>query len=132
MRSRRSRASAPTVPGLGIVVRLSAFDMVPYREARRIGVGEPEAVRDAQYGIRRSAVVDSDDEDLDAALDDARARARACSRGSASGGSASPAGSPYYNPHMQRPAMFPPLDGYEPPEDPLRGVARQIAGDRDA
>jgi 2,4-dienoyl-CoA reductase-like NADH-dependent reductase (Old Yellow Enzyme family) len=22
--------------------------------------------------------------------------------------------------------MFPPLDGYEPPEDPLRGVARQI------
>jgi hypothetical protein len=35
-------------------------------------------------------------------------------------------GSPYYNPHVQRPAMFPPLDGYEPPEDPLRGVARQI------
>ena len=36
------------------------------------------------------------------------------------------AGSPYYNPHIQRPAIFPPLDGYEPPEDPLRGVARQI------
>ena len=36
------------------------------------------------------------------------------------------AGSPYYNPHMQRPAIFPPLDGYLPPEDPLRGVARQI------
>ena len=36
------------------------------------------------------------------------------------------AGSPYYNPHVQRPAIFPPLDGYEPPEDPLRGVARQI------
>jgi 2,4-dienoyl-CoA reductase-like NADH-dependent reductase (Old Yellow Enzyme family) len=36
------------------------------------------------------------------------------------------AGSPYYNPHVQRPALFPPLDGYEPPEDPLRGVARQI------
>jgi 2,4-dienoyl-CoA reductase-like NADH-dependent reductase (Old Yellow Enzyme family) len=36
------------------------------------------------------------------------------------------AGSPYYNPHIQRPATFPPLDGYEPPEDPLRGVARQI------
>jgi 2,4-dienoyl-CoA reductase-like NADH-dependent reductase (Old Yellow Enzyme family) len=35
------------------------------------------------------------------------------------------AGSPY-NPHIQRPATFPPLDGYEPPEDPLRGVARQI------
>jgi 2,4-dienoyl-CoA reductase-like NADH-dependent reductase (Old Yellow Enzyme family) len=37
------------------------------------------------------------------------------------------AGSPYYNPHMQRPALFPPSDGYLPPEDPLVGVARQIA-----
>ena len=37
------------------------------------------------------------------------------------------AGSPYYNPHMQRPAAFPPSDGYLPPEDPLAGVARQIA-----
>jgi NADPH2 dehydrogenase len=36
------------------------------------------------------------------------------------------AGSPYYNPHIQRPAMFPPSDGYQPPEDPLVGVARQI------
>src|SRR5688500_4724812 len=36
------------------------------------------------------------------------------------------AGSPYYCPHVQRPAAFPPIDGYEPPEDPLRGVARQI------
>jgi NADPH2 dehydrogenase len=36
------------------------------------------------------------------------------------------AGSPYYNPHIQRPALFPPSDGYLPPEDPLRGVARQI------
>jgi 2,4-dienoyl-CoA reductase-like NADH-dependent reductase (Old Yellow Enzyme family) len=36
------------------------------------------------------------------------------------------AGSPYYNPHIQRPALFPPIDGYSPPEDPLAGVARQI------
>ncbi len=36
------------------------------------------------------------------------------------------AGSPYYNPHIQRPAMFPPSDGYLSPEDPLVGVARQI------
>jgi 2,4-dienoyl-CoA reductase-like NADH-dependent reductase (Old Yellow Enzyme family) len=34
--------------------------------------------------------------------------------------------SPYYNPHYQRPAMFPPSDGYQPPEDPLIGVARQV------
>jgi len=36
------------------------------------------------------------------------------------------AGSPYYNPHIQRPATAPPSDGYQPPEDPLVGVARQI------
>jgi len=36
-------------------------------------------------------------------------------------------GSPYYNPHIQRPALFPPSDGYQPPEDPLAGVARQVA-----
>jgi 2,4-dienoyl-CoA reductase-like NADH-dependent reductase (Old Yellow Enzyme family) len=36
------------------------------------------------------------------------------------------AGSPYYNPHIQRPALFPPSDGYQPPEDPLVGVARQV------
>jgi 2,4-dienoyl-CoA reductase-like NADH-dependent reductase (Old Yellow Enzyme family) len=35
-------------------------------------------------------------------------------------------GSPYYNPHIQRPAIFPPIDGYLPPEDPLVGVCRQI------
>jgi 2,4-dienoyl-CoA reductase-like NADH-dependent reductase (Old Yellow Enzyme family) len=36
------------------------------------------------------------------------------------------AGSPYYNPHIQRPALYPPSDGYAPPEDPLKGVARQM------
>ena len=35
-------------------------------------------------------------------------------------------GSPYYNPHIQRPALFPPSDGYTPPEDPLVGVNRHI------
>ena len=36
------------------------------------------------------------------------------------------AGSPYYNPHIQRPAFYPPSDGYAAPEDPLAGVARQM------
>jgi len=36
------------------------------------------------------------------------------------------AGSPYYNPHVQRPALYPPSDGYHPPHDPLIDVARQI------
>lgn len=35
-------------------------------------------------------------------------------------------GSPYYTPHLTRPAYFPPSDGYQPPEDPLIGVARHI------
>ncbi|RMF41427.1 MAG: NADH:flavin oxidoreductase [Planctomycetota bacterium] len=34
--------------------------------------------------------------------------------------------SPYYSPHLQRPAIFPPSDGYPPPEDPLVGVARHL------
>jgi hypothetical protein len=37
------------------------------------------------------------------------------------------AGTPYYNPHVLRPAMFPPVDGYTPPEDPLKGVARHVS-----
>ena len=36
------------------------------------------------------------------------------------------AGSPYYNPHIQRPATYPPTDGYLPPEDPLLSVTRQL------
>jgi NADPH2 dehydrogenase len=40
------------------------------------------------------------------------------------------AGSPYYNPHIQRPALYPPSDGYLPPEDPLVGVARQMEAAR--
>jgi 2,4-dienoyl-CoA reductase-like NADH-dependent reductase (Old Yellow Enzyme family) len=40
------------------------------------------------------------------------------------------AGSPYYNPHIIRPALHPPSDGYLPPEDPLVGVARQIGAVR--
>ena len=36
------------------------------------------------------------------------------------------AGSPYYNPHIQRPALYAPSDGYQPPEDPLIGVGRQM------
>ena len=35
-------------------------------------------------------------------------------------------GSPYYNPHLQRPAAYPPSDGYQPPEDPLRQVAQHL------
>ena len=111
------------VPGLRIVVRLSAFDVVPFRK-RADGIGEPETVQDGAPDFGFGLI--EEDGAMDAALEEPRAVLRMleglgvrwiCVSG----------GSPYYNPHVQRPAMFPPLDGYDPPEDPLRGVARQIA-----
>ena len=108
-------------PGLGVGVRLSAFDAVPWHRGKD-GVGVPEGVP-ADY---RAAFGLIHDEGLEAALADSRELLRlleslgvrlVCVT----------AGSPYYNPHIQRPALFPPSDGYLPPEDPLRGVARQIA-----
>jgi 2,4-dienoyl-CoA reductase-like NADH-dependent reductase (Old Yellow Enzyme family) len=41
-------------------------------------------------------------------------------------------GSPYYCPHLQRPASWPPSDGYLPPEDPLASVAAHIQATRAA
>ena len=35
-------------------------------------------------------------------------------------------GSPYYCPHLQRPAAYPPSDGYLPPRDPLLEVIRHV------
>jgi 2,4-dienoyl-CoA reductase-like NADH-dependent reductase (Old Yellow Enzyme family) len=35
-------------------------------------------------------------------------------------------GCPYYNPHVIRPAEYPPIDGYLPPENPLIGVGRHF------
>jgi NADPH2 dehydrogenase len=112
-----------TVPGLRIVVRLSAFDMVPFRKSES-GVGVPEE-SDKPYGSA-FGFLDSKAEDLDAALADARALLSLLD-GLGVRWVCITAGSPYYNPHMQRPALFPPSDGYLPPEDPLVGVARQIA-----
>jgi NADPH2 dehydrogenase len=112
-----------TVPGLRIAVRLSAFDMVPFKKSES-GVGVPETSA-APYGSA-FGFLDSAAEDLDAALADARALLSLL-EGMGVRWVCVTAGSPYYNPHMQRPALFPPSDGYLPPEDPLVGVARQIA-----
>jgi NADPH2 dehydrogenase len=111
------RAAAP---GLGIVVRLSAFDTVAYRKRPEDGVGapDPDAPEDFGFGVL-------DNDDLGCALRDARA-VIGLLRDLGVRAVCVTAGTPYYNPHVQRPALFPPLDGYEPPEDPLRGVARQI------
>ena len=107
-------------PSLGIGVRLSAFDMVPFRKGRD-EVGEPEPVSepyDSAFGITPPGAAGRIDE-ADAMLSRLPALGIAWVCVSA--------GSPYYNPHIQRPAAFPPSDGYLPPEDPLVGVARQIA-----
>ena len=36
------------------------------------------------------------------------------------------AGNPYVNPHVVRPADYPPIDGYDAPEHPLLGVLRHF------
>jgi NADPH2 dehydrogenase len=86
------------VPGLPVGVRLSVFDLEP----------QPEGDPDAPFGLAAGeapALLDLLDVDLVCVT----------------------AGSPYYCPHVQRPAYFPPSDGYQPPEDPLVGVARLVA-----
>lgn len=110
------RAEAPT---LQIAVRLSAFDFAPFRRGEG-GVGIPEATGDYRYAFGggnsgTDIELDEADEFL-GVLDELDIRLVCLT-----------AGSPYYNPHIQRPAAYPPSDGYLPPEDPVVGVARQIA-----
>jgi len=107
------------LPDLVIVVRLSIFDTVPYRRTAT-GVGAPE-VAPADYPVG-FGIVEQNGHD---ALDDSRSVLRLL-EGLGVKWICTTAGSPYYNPHVQRPAFFPPVDGYDPPEDPLHGVARQI------
>jgi NADPH2 dehydrogenase len=107
------------VPHLDIGVRLSAFDWIPFRPGTD-QIGEPvDYAGDYRYafgGALNGTGIDLTEpcrfldllNELDIEL--------ACIT----------AGSPYYVPHIQRPALFPPSDGYQPPEDPLAGVARQI------
>ena len=107
------------VPGLEIGVRLSAFDFIPFKPGED-HIGTPENVNGgygyAFGGDASGTGIDFTEPrqflDLLASL----GIQLVCLS----------AGSPYYNPHIQRPALFPPSDGYQPPEDPLVGVARQI------
>ena len=114
-------------PRLKIGVRLSAFDMVPFRHdpeessSGALGRGIPESVEGLlpyRYGFGMNPLnpveIDLTEtfrflsllEELGVGLVNITA------------------GSPYYCPHIQRPALYPPSDGYAPPEDPLVGVAR--------
>ncbi len=108
-----------SAPGLGIGVRLSAFDWIAFRPGEE-RVGAPEgydgAYRYAFGGDGTGTGIDLSEPDRFLDLLEQLGIKLVCLT----------AGSPYYNPHIQRPAMFPPSDGYLPPEDPLAGVARQI------
>jgi 2,4-dienoyl-CoA reductase-like NADH-dependent reductase (Old Yellow Enzyme family) len=111
------RANAP---GLEIGVRLSAFDFVPFRMGQN-NIGEPEPFEGERY--RHAFGGDGTGVGIDLAEPCAFLDVLAslglklvCVSG----------GSPYYTPHLTRPALFPPSDGYLPPEDPLVGVARHV------
>jgi NADPH2 dehydrogenase len=116
-------------PGLLIGVRLSAFDAVPHMpdpklsSNGKLGPGIPEDCREllpyqwgwcveqndpARWNLTEAARFLSLLKNLNITLVNITA------------------GSPYYTPHIQRPALYPPSDGYQPPEDPLVGVARQM------
>ncbi len=108
-------------PGLEIGVRLSAFDFRPFEPGPdRTGVPmpAPEPYRHAFGGDAATGLtVDLREPSEFLALLERLGIELVCMS----------AGSPYYNPHILRPAAFPPSDGYQPPEDPLVGVARQLS-----
>ena len=108
-------------PNLMVGVRLSIFDMLPFQQSGDVGSPMPWPTGQPYiYGFGNSSQnplqIDLEEPlQLLIALRDLGVIAVNLS-----------CGSPYYNPHIQRPAIFPPSDGYQPPEDPLVGVARQI------
>ncbi len=111
------------VPDLAVALRLSAFDVVPH-VAGPDGAGQPEV--DGPYRFAFGA----DETGTDVDLTETHALLEVVAQLGV-GLVSITAGSPYYCPHVQRPAYFPPSDGYGPPEDPLVGVARLIAATRE-
>jgi len=116
-------------PGLQIVVRVSAFDLVPFRPDPdqsvngKMGPGIPEVYDQAlpyRWGFGVSSEKPEEYDLSEPMLFLTLLQRLGIRLVNISGGS------PYYNPHIQRPALYPPSDGYQPPEDPLIGVARQM------
>lgn len=109
------------IHGLDVVVRLSAFDSVPFEAGQSAGVPSDYAAclpYDCGFGLDPHCPTRIDLTEPIRLLQELAALGVIAVNVSG--------GSPYYNPHIQRPAAFPPSDGYLPPEDPLVGVARQI------
>jgi 2,4-dienoyl-CoA reductase-like NADH-dependent reductase (Old Yellow Enzyme family) len=119
-------------PGLKMAVRLSAIDSVPFKpdpeqsEPGALGPGIPE-----QHAVPyRYAFGANKDNPLEYDLTEPKAFMTIL-RGLGIHFVNLTAGSPYYNPHIIRPALYPPSDGYHPPEDPFVGVMRQLKVVRD-
>jgi 2,4-dienoyl-CoA reductase-like NADH-dependent reductase (Old Yellow Enzyme family) len=108
-------------PHLMVAVRLSVFDLPPYKTSREVGEPLPYGrflPYDLGFGVAED---DPRNHDLREPIELLRLlRDEGVAMVNLT------CGSPYYNPHIQRPAIFPPSDGYLPPEDPLVGVVRQI------
>lgn len=106
-------------PGLEVGVRLSLFDFMPFRPGPD-GVGRPALEGPYRYAFGSDPTglaVDLAEVSALLGLFEGLGVRLVCGT----------AGSPYANPHIVRPATFPPSDGYLPPEDPCVGVARQVA-----
>jgi NADPH2 dehydrogenase len=112
-----------------IAVRLSAFDFVPFKPDPALSVpGKPGPGIPEDFSAHlpyRYAFGANADQPLEYDLSETLRFLELCAQLGVKIVNLS-AGSPYYNPHIQRPAAYPPSDGYLPPEDPLVGVVRQI------
>src|SRR5205085_2593169 len=114
---------------IDLAVRLSAFDMVPFRPALQASTpGKPGTGMTEDFSQclpYRYGFGVNEQNPLEGDLSETFRFAELCVELGVKILNLS-AGSPYYNPHVQRPAAYPPSDGYLPPEDPLVGVARQM------
>lgn len=116
-------------PGLKIGVRLSATDFVPFRPdpalsgPGTLGPGVPDEFDPTQR--YRWGFGHDENNPLHIDLGETR-EFIAAARDLGVKMFNITVGSPYYNPHLTRPALYPPSDGYQPPEDPLIGVMRHL------
>lgn len=110
------------IPGLMIGVRLSAFDIVPYQTSREIGKPMPfdhTLPYEFGFGVNPQDPLQYDLREPIALIREMKKWGVELMNVTG--------GSPYYNPHVQRPAAFPPSDGYLPPFDPLVGVGIHLS-----
>jgi 2,4-dienoyl-CoA reductase-like NADH-dependent reductase (Old Yellow Enzyme family) len=108
-------------PSMRIAVRVSAFDFPPFQSDPKTGLGMQVHLKDGRnywFGGNPKNLTKLDLTETKKFLGLIQSEGIELVNITA--------GSPYYVPHIQRPALFPPSDGYQPPEDPLVGVARQI------